>query len=170
MEVKELYDICRQLAGEEPSATATHRMHELLVLCCSEGCRREGGTFGGLFAQVDFLCKRYGIANEEKREVQTMRRHSNSYDPANDQEWTYDLRALALKHPSDIVIPLVEKIPKENRAGFPLVAFSPVFPDGKTGRRPRRAPARRGRPRGSGGESHSKNGIMEYSGYYFEKR
>ena len=96
MEVKELFDICRQLAGEEPSATATHRMHELLVLCCSEGCRREGGTFGGLFAQVDFLCKRYGIANEEKREVQTMRRHSNSYDPANDQEWTYDLRALAL--------------------------------------------------------------------------
>ena len=49
-----------------------------------------------------------------------------------------------------------------------LVAFSPVFPDGKTGRGPRRAPARRGRPRGSGGESHSNNGRILYSEYRSE--
>jgi hypothetical protein len=49
MEAKELFSLCRQLAEEHPSAFATRRMHELLVLTCAEGCRREGGTFGGLF-------------------------------------------------------------------------------------------------------------------------
>ena len=55
----------------------------------------------------------------------------------------------------DTVTPLVEKIPKENRAGFPLVAFSPVFPDGKTGRPARSGPALRGRPRRQAGERPS---------------
>lgn len=96
MQASELFNLCRQLASEKPSVTATRHMHELLVLTCAEGCRRQGGTFGGLFSQVDFLCKRHGIDGEERREVQTMRRHSNSYEPANDAEWTYDLRALAL--------------------------------------------------------------------------
>jgi hypothetical protein len=96
MEAKELFSLCRQLAEEHPSAFATRRMHELLVLTCAEGCRREGGTFGGLFAQVDFLCKLHSIEDEERREVQTMRRHSNSREAVDSSEWLFDLRALSL--------------------------------------------------------------------------
>ena len=50
---------------------------------------------------------------------------------------------------------------KESRgkpSGFPLVAFFTVFPDGKTVCPAHSGPARRGRPRGSGGESHSNIG------------
>jgi hypothetical protein len=96
MEAKELFDICRRLTGEGPSPTATRRMHELLVLTCAEGCRRQGGTFGNLFSQVDFLCQRHGLKGEERRAMQTMRRHSNGTEAIDATDWPYDLRSLSL--------------------------------------------------------------------------
>ena len=96
MEAKELFTICQQLAEEGPSAAATRRLHELLVLACAEGCRRAGGAFGNLFAQTDYLCKHLGIRGDDRREMQTMRRHSNGHEPIGADEWPYDLRALAL--------------------------------------------------------------------------
>ena len=92
----ELFDLCQQLASCQPSPQATHRLHELLVVTCAEGCRRVGGTFGNLFAQVDFLGKHHAMSTDERRELQTMRRHSNSGKAVDGADWPYDLRALTL--------------------------------------------------------------------------
>ena len=56
------------------------------------------------------------------------------------------------KHRYNTVTPIVEKSPEENRAGFPLVAFSTVFLDRKTVCPAHSGPARRGRPRRQAGE------------------
>ena len=97
MEARELFDICKELAHEEPSAKGLQRMHELLMLCCSEGTRHHGGAFGNLFSQVDFLCKQYGLSTAERVAIQTARRHTrqagNEPLPST-EDWHYDLRAL----------------------------------------------------------------------------
>ena len=92
---EDLYRLCLQLAVEGPSAKATRRLHELLVLCCAEGCRRQGGAFGNLMSQVDFLCKRYKLTADERLDMQDLRRHSNSSGPVDATEWPYDLRAMS---------------------------------------------------------------------------
>ncbi|MBQ8467852.1 MAG: hypothetical protein IJ546_09200, partial [Prevotella sp.] len=77
MEVSELFDICRTLAKGQPSAAALQQMHELLVLTCAYGGRQQGGAFGNLFSQVDWLCKHHGIGYEDMLAIQTARRHSS---------------------------------------------------------------------------------------------
>ena len=96
MEARELFGICRTLAEGQPSVAATRQLHELIVLACAEGGRQQGGAFGNLFSQVDWLCKRHGIGYEDTLAIQTARRHSNMPLPIADEDWPYDLRAVVL--------------------------------------------------------------------------
>ena len=93
----ELFDACLDMAtGAVGPSVCNRRMHEVLVLACSEGTRRSGMSFGSLFAQVDYLCKRCGMSAADKVAVQVMRRHSNSDEPLGHTDLLYDLRALCL--------------------------------------------------------------------------
>lgn len=95
MEASELYDICQTLAKTTPGAQATRQLHEVLTLVCAEGCRHQGGAFGNLFAQADFLSKRLGLSNEEAISLQTARRHTNSAaTPIAAEEWGHDVKAV----------------------------------------------------------------------------
>ncbi len=93
----ELFAACLDMAtGAVSPQICNRRMHEVLVLACAEGTRRSAMSFGSLFAQVDYLCKRCGVATPDKAAIQTMRRHSNGSAPLDRAELLYDLRALAL--------------------------------------------------------------------------
>ena len=96
MEAGELFGICRELAQAGPSVQGTRQMHEVIALCAAEGCKQHRGTFGNLFSQVDFLCKQLGLKADQKRAIQTARRHSNTSQPIEGDDWLYDLRAVAL--------------------------------------------------------------------------
>ena len=95
MDANELFDICAQLANSQPSAQATRRLHEVLVLTAAEGCRRQGGTFGNLFSQVSFLAKKLALDTTLTRDIQTARRHSNLNTDIDAAEWPYDVMAVA---------------------------------------------------------------------------
>ena len=58
MEASELFGICAELASQTPSADASRRLQEVIVLSAAEGCRQQGGAFGNLFSQIDFLSKK----------------------------------------------------------------------------------------------------------------
>ena len=94
MEVSELYGICKDLAASQPSASSTRKLHEVLVLACAEGCRQQGGAFGNLFSQVDFLTKRLGLSAVDAYNLQTARRHSNTGKAIDKADWTYDVKAV----------------------------------------------------------------------------
>ena len=107
MNAKELYDICLTLAQAEPTDDALRQLHEVIKLSAAEGCRTQGGTFGNLFSQVDFVCKKYGLKPSQKQAIQTARRHSSlntlpsSLFPLPSslptlQDWLYDLRAVTM--------------------------------------------------------------------------
>jgi len=96
MTAKELYDIIQELAGGEPSAPNLRQMHELIVLTAAEGSRSQGGTFGNLFSQVDFVCQHLGLKAPQKRAIQTARRHANGRTTLTRDEWLYDLRAVTM--------------------------------------------------------------------------
>ena len=96
MEASELFELCRELATEEPTEATPRRMHELLVLTCAEGTRTAGQGFGNVFSQVDFLCKRHGISMADRVAIQTMRRHSNSHEVPQKAALMADLHALCL--------------------------------------------------------------------------
>ena len=96
MTAKELYDIIQELAGGEPSAPNLRQMHELIALTAAEGSRSQGGTFGNLFSQVDFVCQHLGLKAPQKRAIQTARRHANGRTTMTRDEWLYDLRAVTM--------------------------------------------------------------------------
>ena len=96
MTAKELYDIIQELAGGEPSAPNLRQMHELIALTAAEGSRSQGGTFGNLFSQVDFVCQHLGLKAPQKRAIQTARRHANGRTTLTRDEWLYDLRAVTM--------------------------------------------------------------------------
>ena len=96
MTAKELYDIIQELAGGEPSASNLRQMHELIALTAAEGSRSQGGTFGNLFSQVDFVCQHLGLKAPQKRAIQTARRHANGRTTMTRDEWLYDLRAVTM--------------------------------------------------------------------------
>ena len=79
----------------DPSGPAIRQMHELLVLASAEGCRQQGGTFGNLFSQIDWVCKQLRVSRAETQAIQTARRHSNQSEPLAADDWLYDLRAVA---------------------------------------------------------------------------
>lgn len=90
----ELFDICRELAGQACTADGLRRMHQVLVVAC--GSFQQGPSFGNLFSQIDWLCKHHGLRAADKMAVQTARRHSNQSEALTTDEWRYDLRAVAL--------------------------------------------------------------------------
>lgn len=71
-------------------------MHETLVLICHEGIRTTNQSFGSLFAQVDYLCRKLQISVPDTIEIQTARRHSNSHKAIERDDMLYDCRALAV--------------------------------------------------------------------------
>ena len=96
MNAKELYDILQELAAGEPSTANLRQLHEVIKLCAAEGCRSQGGTFGNLFSQIDFVCKQHGLKAQQKWAIQQARRHSNGSETLSRDEWHYDLRAVTL--------------------------------------------------------------------------
>ena len=96
MNAKELYDILQELAAGEPSTANLRQLHEVIKLCAAEGCRSQGGTFGNLFSQIDFVCKHFGLKAQQKWAIQQARRHSNGSETLSLDEWNYDLRAVTL--------------------------------------------------------------------------
>ena len=65
------------------------------MLCAAEGCRHQGGAFGNLFSQIDFLAKRLGLSASQTFNLQTARRHTNTGETIAETEWPYDLTAVA---------------------------------------------------------------------------
>ena len=101
MTAKELYDIIQELAIDEPSTQNLRQLHEVLSLTAAEGCRSQGGTFGNLFSQIDFVCKHNGLKSHQKWAIQQARRRSahalsNAISPYSLDDWHYDLRAVTL--------------------------------------------------------------------------
>ena len=96
MNAKELYDILQELAAGKPSTVNLRQLHEVIKLCAAEGCRSQGGTFGNLFSQIDYVCKHYGLKAQQKWAIQQARRHSNGNETLSLDEWHYDLRAVTL--------------------------------------------------------------------------
>lgn len=96
MTAKELYDIIQELATGEPSVSNLRQLHEVISLAAAEGCRSQGGTFGNIFSQVDFVCKHYGLKSAQKWAIQQARRHTNGRETLSREEWYYDLRAVTL--------------------------------------------------------------------------
>lgn len=93
---KEQYDILQELAAGKPSTANLRQLHEVIKLCAAEGCRSQGGTFGNLFSQIDYVCKHYGLKAQQKWAIQQARRHSNGNETLSLDEWHYDLRAVTL--------------------------------------------------------------------------
>ena len=96
MTAKELYDIILELASDEPSPQNLRQLHELIALTAAEGSRAHGGTFGNLFSQVDFVCKKYGVKPQQRWAIQQARRHSNGGDILTKEDWLYDLRSVTI--------------------------------------------------------------------------
>jgi len=96
MNAKELYDILQGLATDELSTANLRQLHEVIKLCAAEGCRSQGGTFGNLFSQIDFVCKHFGLKAQQRWAIQQARRHSNGSESLSCDEWYYDLRAVTL--------------------------------------------------------------------------
>ena len=119
MEASELFDICRELATTPPGAEATSRLHQVLVLTCAEGCRQQGGAFGNLFAQIDFLCKRIGLSTQLTFDVQTARRHTKSVQPIGEADWPYDVmavvRLVSAVFRADVPGTLLQLLPSDTR-------------------------------------------------------
>lgn len=117
----ELFGRIRELltATDLQPATRNSMMHEVLVLCCHEGVRDTEQSFGNLFSQVDFLCKRHRVGVSDKADIQTMRRHSNGSEPLAREELLYDGRALSIFVSAvmgkDIPSGLTEIIPHTHR-------------------------------------------------------
>ena len=119
MDASEFFDICAELVAGEPSADATRRLHEVLKLCCAEGCRRQGGAFGNLFSQIDYLSKLLHLSPAQTRDLQDARRHTNAIAPVSAADWPYDVKAVArlvsAVFATDIPSLLVPLLPADER-------------------------------------------------------
>ena len=119
MDVSELYDRCVELTTQKPSAASLRFMHETLVLACGEALRDTRQGFGNVFSQVDYLCKRHGIAMRHRIAIQQMRVHSNGRKLQDAADWPYDIRALAhfISAVFKVAIPheLLTRLPAEPR-------------------------------------------------------
>ena len=93
----ELFDRCLEIATATDDSPARNRlMHETLLLACEAATDGGRTGFGNLFSQVDRICRRCGVSERERLEIQLMRRHSNSRDRLAHRELMYDIRALCL--------------------------------------------------------------------------
>lgn len=95
--VEELFDRCYAIATTDDGSVAVNRlMHETLVLACGEATQAAHRGFGNVFSQVDFLCRKCGIGDDDRMAIQTMRLHSNRQESLSREDRLYDVRALAL--------------------------------------------------------------------------
>ena len=94
-------------------------MHETLVITCHEGLKETRHGFGNLSSQVESLCRRHGVAQQDIVAIHKMRRHSNSPVPILPNDLAYDCRALAIfisaVFGEDIPAQLVGCIPERGR-------------------------------------------------------
>lgn len=82
---------------EQPLTLRLSHIHTTLVLICHEALKDSRGSFGSLFAQTDFLCRKLQLSIPDTIEIQKMRRDSNA--PRNgvtEEDIRYDCRALAI--------------------------------------------------------------------------
>lgn len=118
--VEELFDRCYEIATTDEGSVAVNRlMHETLVLACGEATEAAEKGFGNVFSQVDYLCRKCGVDDDDRMAVQTMRRHSNRSVPLSREDRLYDVRALSrfISAVFATVIPerLLKVIPPHNR-------------------------------------------------------
>ena len=93
----ELFDRCLEIAtATDGSPTRNRLMHETLLLACEAATDGGRTGFGNLFSQVDRICRRCGVSERDRLEIQLMRRHSNRRDQLTHRELMYDIRALCL--------------------------------------------------------------------------
>ncbi len=108
-----------QLADSAGGGTLNKLMHEALACACDEALHGSSEAFGGIFAQVDLLCKQYNVPIFDKIAIQTMRRNSNRKDRFDKENFPYDLRALTIfvSYITGEKIPdfLLNILPKTNR-------------------------------------------------------
>lgn len=108
-----------QIADSAGGETLTKLMHETLSMACQEGLHDSSEAYGGIFAEVDLLCKQYNVPIADKIAIQTMRRNSNRRERFDKEDFPYDLRALAIfvSYITREAIPdfLVNILPKANR-------------------------------------------------------
>lgn len=94
-------------------------LHDILIQTCHAGTKETEQSFGNIFSQVDYLCKRCRISAADKHAIQRMRRHSNHDTPLSREEFLYDVRALCLFISAvfNTAVPshIVPLIPTENR-------------------------------------------------------
>lgn len=76
-------------------AVACRTMHETLVLVCHEGTANTNQSFGNLFSQVGFVCRKFHLSQSDAMAVQRMRYDSNRTD-ISDDALADDCRALAI--------------------------------------------------------------------------
>ena len=115
----DLFDRVAEILDLSEGKSANQRMHETLVLCCSEALRSEKMAFGNLFSQVDFLCKRFRVHLGDVVAIQKMRRDSNRRAPMVREDVLYGCRALAIfiaaVFETSIPPTLVGRIPPTNK-------------------------------------------------------
>lgn len=94
----ELFSTIKEILKQqsEPTVMANRMMHDVLVMACHEALSDEKMSFGNLFSQVDYLCKRHNVSVKDIISIQQMRRDSNRSRPLLPEELLYDCRALAL--------------------------------------------------------------------------
>lgn len=83
-----------QLVNDKSTGNINRLMHETLVYVCHEALKDSRQSYGNLFSQVDFLCKRHNIKLSDKIEIQSMRRSTNRSDQLSEEDTLYCLRAL----------------------------------------------------------------------------
>ena len=98
-------------------------LYKLLQDICLEQTRHITYSFANLFSRVDYLCKAFGLSQQDKYEIQTMRRNAKRTmdgEPASNlQEYLFDVRAIvrfvSLVFKSDIPETLQAELPTEGR-------------------------------------------------------
>ena len=64
-------------AASSDKSSAYRMMHEALLLVCQEGTAGSGQSFGNLFSQVDYLCRKLSVQRADAAAIQRMRRNTN---------------------------------------------------------------------------------------------
>ena len=83
------------MATTEPSAVSLHYMRQTIVLACKLALSNSRQAYGNLMAQIDFICKKHGIATPERIDIQTARRHTAGKELLTTAEWLADVRSVS---------------------------------------------------------------------------
>uniref|UniRef100_A0AB33JAS6 AAA domain-containing protein n=1 Tax=Prevotella sp. GTC17259 TaxID=3236795 RepID=A0AB33JAS6_9BACT len=117
----ELFLLVGDILRADGSMPVSKMMHDVLVLTCHEALAGTHQSFGNLFAQVDFLCRRHGVSVADTVAIQRMRHDSNRNEPLSAETLGYDLRALSMLISAVFHV----DIPSSLVGKLPVVAASP---------------------------------------------